>query len=274
MACVFYRDLWGAWRWEMRERDGSVMESPFGYASRAECVAAAVRCGLPVDESTVTAADDARDGRQASVLPRRSVLCVVSNPDARLFLQDVLAEYRVVVAPTGFEALKSLNHAVFDMYIVDYWLADWSGVALCRDIRKIDPRGPVCFYTTTHRAEHRLRAFNAGASLYIEAPVDRKLLSQQLRTLVDSADAESLRARLECERVIQAELDKRAPAMSGSPGDVIDRAVAAIERAAKVKAYPAFADAGGTRAHFERWWPQLFASAWASWCTATQPKDS
>ena len=179
MACVFYRDLRGAWRWEMREGDGSVMESPYGYASRAECVAAAVKCGLPVDGLPVPAADEAHDARLASVLPRRSVLCVVSNPDAQNFLQDVLSEYRVVVASTGFEALRSLNHAVFDLYLLDYWLADWSGVSLCRDIRKLDPRGPVCFYATADRADEAL-----GLAVVAERPA-RSLDAAGQRGLAD-----------------------------------------------------------------------------------------
>jgi len=42
------------------------------------------------------------------------------------------------------------------------------------------------------------------------------------------------------------------------------RAAKAIEHAAKIKAFKAFVDAGGARAHFERWWPQQFDMCWAA----------
>lgn len=272
MACIFYRDLFGGWRWEMRQPDGSVMESPFSYPTRAECVAAAEKCGLPVEKPKGSEPEQAPDERRTSVLPRRSVLCVQSSRETQKFLQSALPEYRMVVTPTGFEALRCLNYAVFDLYILDYWLPDWSGVSLCRDIRKRDPRGPVCFYTASDRADYRKRALNAGASLYIQAPIKAAELSKKLRALVETADAESLRAKLEGERVIQSELEMRAALSPAGSGDVMDRAVSVIERTAKVKAYQAFIDAGGTRAHFERWWPQLFASAWAS-RRATMPGE-
>jgi DNA-binding response OmpR family regulator len=263
MPFVIYRDLFGAWRWERRETDGTVSESPYSYVTRAECVADATKAGMPASELTATEAEAQAEARTAA-LPRRSVLCVSSNADAQQFLKKALAEYRLVVAPTGFEALRCLNYAVFDLYILDYWLPDWSGVSLCRDIRKLDPRGPVCFYTTVEGDTHCQRAMRAGASLYINPPIGASSLSQQLTKLGDAADAESLRARLEGERAIQRELERRAAAANAEQTRIaMDRAVGAIERTAKVKTYQAFVDAGGTRAHFERWWPQLFASAWA-----------
>jgi hypothetical protein len=37
-----------------------------------------------------------------------------------------------------------------------------------------------------------------------------------------------------------------------------------IERRARTRAHEAFVAAGGSRAHFERWWPQVFGSARAN----------
>ena len=37
-----------------------------------------------------------------------------------------------------------------------------------------------------------------------------------------------------------------------------------LERAARARAQKAFIAAGGTRAHFDRWWPHVFGSARAS----------
>ena len=199
-----------------------------------------------------------------SALPHRTVLCAHAKAETQQFLQSVLPECRFVFACTGFEALRCANHAIFDLYIVDYWLPDWTGVGLCRDIRKIDARGPLCFYATRDQHRYRERALAAGANLYLEAPVDAEHLSHHLRGLIERAHIDSLAARFEEERVIHEELKARAAAAGALAKDAMTQAIRAIERSGKIKAYQAFVAAGGTRANFERWWPHQFGSAWAA----------
>jgi hypothetical protein len=79
-----------------------------------------------------------------------------------------------------------------------------------------------------------------------------------------AADAASAQARIEETRVIQEELQRQAASAVARADNAMQRAEKAIERAAKIKAFKAFVDAGGTRAHFERWWPHEFASCWAA----------
>ena len=197
-------------------------------------------------------------------LPQRSVLCVQQNPEVRQFLQQALPDFRVVVTPAADEAIRRTNDEAFDAYVLDYWLSDWSGVSLCRHIRKTDPHGPICFYSTAARGENRARALRAGASAFMEAPADAATLSGRLRALIQVADVASVQARVEEARVIQEELQRQAAAAAARADNAMKRAAKAIEHAAKIKAFKAFVDAGGARAHFERWWPQQFDSCWAA----------
>jgi DNA-binding response OmpR family regulator len=197
-------------------------------------------------------------------LLRRSVLCVENEPEDRGLLEVVLADYEVTFARNAFEALRQLNVRSFDAYVVDYWLPDWNGPSLCREIRKIDAHGPVVFYSAAAGDQNRGRALRAGATAYLVKPVEPNELRGKLRALLALADSESLRARVEEEHAISEEISRRIKVID----DSVERARVlnnqALERVARIKAYQAFVERHGTRAHFERWWPQLFDTARAN----------
>ncbi|HEY0339020.1 MAG TPA: response regulator [Burkholderiales bacterium] len=197
---------------------------------------------------------------QQATVPR-SVLCVQPNSGNQQFLQPALADYRVVIVDKAFDAVRSIHSSVFDAYVVDYWLPDWNGAALCREIRKNDPHVPIICYTTAADG-YQVRTLRAGATVYMRAPVSAIGFRERLRMLIQSADLNSVRARSEAERVIEDELRRRLPA--SNPGFASERQVAAIEPRAKAKAEKVFIAAGGTRSAFERFWRQQFAALCAS----------
>ncbi len=196
----------------------------------------------------------------ATALPERSVLCVQPNSENQQFLKQALAGFRVVMAPNGLEAVRIKNQAVFDAYIIDYWLPDWAGVALCRDIRKTDPHVPIVVYTSAS-SEYAQRAFRAGAMAYLNAPTDAVAFRERLGALIRISDIHDLRARVEMERVILEELQRRAMVAKERTEAAMVQAEGAIERAARGKAEKAFLAAGGTLGGFERSWPHQFAAA-------------
>jgi CheY-like chemotaxis protein len=191
-------------------------------------------------------------------------LCIDNGQESRDVLAEVLAGYRIVFACNAFEGIRELHKGMFDAYLLEYSLPDWSGVQLCREIRKADPRVPILYCTGAARAEDRELAFKAGASAYLCKPIDPPRLLGQLRVLLELAERESTRARLEAQRAIQEDLARRTADVFKRTGISTQLACRAIERGAKVKAFHAFAVCGGTRAHFTRWWPVAFANAWAS----------
>ncbi|MDB5904550.1 MAG: two component transcriptional regulator [Betaproteobacteria bacterium] len=197
-------------------------------------------------------------------LRSRCVLCVEDDPEARAVLSEVFAGHTRTFARNAYEGICALNSGIYDMYVLDYWLPDWSGVQLCREIRKVDPHGPVIFCTAAVRDEDRKRAMRAGANAYLGKPIDRVALHAQMVAWLELADVESIHAKVEEERAIHDELSRRACEALARADAARDSATLALERSARTKAYKAFIARGGTRANFDRWWPQVFGSARAS----------
>ena len=199
---------------------------------------------------------------QGSV-PRRAILCCEKDPTTRTLLTDTLSEYELVFTAGAFDTIREMHARAFDAYIIDYWLPDWSGPQLCRAIREVDPHCPVVFCTAAEGDLSRQRAIRAGGSAYFCKPVDAEKLKARLASLFDKADAESLRAKSDVERVVEAEIE-RCKAWTAAGSLTPENALRSVERTARSRAYKTFIGAGGSRAHFERWWPHLFGSARAN----------
>lgn len=191
-------------------------------------------------------------------------LCAFPKGSPNGLLEEAFARHGLVFAFTGYESLRNLHANVFDFYVLEYWLPDYSGVALCREIRKVDPAAPIVFCTFTDRDDARRRALNAGANAYLCQPVEAHVLRERVCHLLDRADSKSLLARREAELAADAEFTRRASAAASPAGQALTSPPAATERAARKKAYKAFIESGGTRASFERWWAQILATAWAT----------
>jgi DNA-binding response OmpR family regulator len=194
----------------------------------------------------------------------RTVLCVEDEPESRELLEESLAGHNLVFVSTAREAVTRLNASAFHGYVLDYWLPDWSGPALCREIRKVDPYGPVVFCTAAARESDRARALRAGASAYLCKPIEADVIRAKLRAFLTMAELESLRAKVEEERAVQCELERRLASVAAQAERGRELLASSIERTARAKALKAFIDAHGTRAHFEAWWPQVFGSVRAN----------
>jgi DNA-binding response OmpR family regulator len=190
----------------------------------------------------------------------RTVLCVDSHAESREALVAALDDYDVSLASNAFEALGQINRRGFHGYVLDYWLSDLPGATLCQEIRKLDPHAPIVFCTAAQRPVDRARALRAGAQGYLHKPVDAALLRAKLKALFLTADVESLRARIDEERAIHDELQRRSLYARERSAEAMSLSAQSVERTARIRAMKAFVEARGTRAHFEHWWPQVFQS--------------
>ena len=147
------------------------------------------------DYAPSTAFDTPKGGNSEAQagFPQRCILCAQPNPRFRANLVQALGDFQCVIALSGFEALCCLNAHVFDAYVLDYWLPDWSGLSLCREIRKADPHGPIVFYGSTGGQEQRKRIMRAGANASLSSP-EPNAVREQLSTLLDHARLDSLKA--------------------------------------------------------------------------------
>lgn len=188
----------------------------------------------------------------------RTILCVQPNGARQNILREALQKYAVEFVTTAYDTLRQANARGFDAFVLEYWLPDWSGVSLCRDIRRLDPNAPVFFYTQAAGEEPRKRAMAAKASAYLCAPASVSAVRALVRTLVECADVKSASAKTHLLLAIQHEL-RRHPEVAANPGGRLPpRSMAMIERVAKIKAQNVFKENGGTLANFERWWPHCF----------------
>lgn len=192
---------------------------------------------------------------------RRTILCVQTGEDIPKWLTRALPAYDWVFVTSAYEAIRSLHSRALDAYVLEYWLPDWAGASLCREIRKYDPHGPVVFLTNANGDDDQKRGLRAGANAYICKPADPRMLSTTLQRLFRDSDRRSLHAKADAEQAVRDVLQRRAMAHMAP---VVKTHAQSIERIARVRAYKAFIASGGTKAHFDSWWPQVFDGAQAS----------
>lgn len=221
------------------------------------------RRGTP-EECVPPARAAARQAPSDAAMPARSVLCVLPRADAQNGVREALPLYRTVFVSHALDAMRNLNAQVFDAYILDYWIGDWSGAQLCRHIRRSDPHGPIIFYTATGTEDQRKRAMRAGAQAFVCVSAGPDALRDELTLLLNATDRRSAEARGEIGRVIEAELTRLATLAMARDGLAWQSAAAAVERVARTRAQVAFFASGGSLARFERWWPQSFSTAAAA----------
>jgi DNA-binding response OmpR family regulator len=191
-------------------------------------------------------------------------LCIEREAAARAALVHTLSDYDVVFTGDAFETIRSMNARAFDAYIIDFWLPDWSGPQLCRSIRDSDPHCPVIFCTAADSDLSRQRAMRAGGTAYLCKPVSYVELKTRVSALIARSDAASLRAKPDMEDVVESEIARWQTRLCAAALEEKELICQSMERTARMRAQKAFISAGGTRAHFERWWPHVFGSARAN----------
>ena len=189
----------------------------------------------------------------------QSILCVDPDRESQALLLEILREHESVVASNAYEALGKLTSQLFDAYVLESRLPDFSGLALCREIHRTDPRGPVIFCSGAARRQDRLLALQAGANAYMCKPVEPAEFLKHLRVLTELAELESARATAAARSAVAKELKRHEAQLFQRVVSMRQVALGAVERLCKTRAFTAYADTGGTRANFERSWDALFA---------------
>ena len=129
-----------------------------------------------------------------SATPGRRVLVVDDDPDLRRFLlQELTIEgYSCLEAASGSEALLQIRSHSLDLVLLDWSLPDFSGVELCRRLRRTRNDTPVLMLTAHDDIRERVEALDAGADDYLTKPfsIEELLARVRARLRRDAAQAE------------------------------------------------------------------------------------
>ena len=119
------------------------------------------------------------------VIPnRKRILLVEDYEDSRDLATHILTDYTITCARNFNEGLRQARQGGFDLYLLDNWLPDKSGVELCRAIREFDPHTPILFYSAAAYQRDIEEAIRAGAQDYLAKPIHPDELKQAVVRLI------------------------------------------------------------------------------------------
>jgi CheY-like chemotaxis protein len=93
---------------------------------------------------------------------KRRILCVDDQADMCSLISTILSDYEVVSAHSKAEGLRIATGDRFDLYLLDYYLPDGTGLELCLLLRDFDDATPILFVTdVTDLSEQQIQNVNA-----------------------------------------------------------------------------------------------------------------
>ncbi|HEU4509891.1 MAG TPA: response regulator [Pyrinomonadaceae bacterium] len=116
------------------------------------------------------------------------VLYIEDHDDTRELVTLVLEQssYEVVTGSTIKNGVDLAGSQQFDLYLLDSWLPDGSGLDLCRQIRQFDKATPILFYSAAAYEIDRDEAISSGAQAYLIKPSAPSELCNLVTFLIDS----------------------------------------------------------------------------------------
>ena len=116
------------------------------------------------------------------------VLYVEDHEDTRELVTLVLEQksYEIVTGSTIQNGVELARSQQFDLYLLDSWLPDGSGLELCRMIREFDKATPIVFYSAAAYEMDRAEALDSGAQAYLVKPSPPSELCTLVTSLIES----------------------------------------------------------------------------------------
>jgi len=187
------------------------------------------------------------------------ILCVVEDDRERERISSLLPSYAITGCQTIAQGLVLARCQRFDLYLLDLDLPDGTGFSLCQKIREFDPTTPIVV-TALHDSESfRNYAARVGAQTFW----GKHEGSDQLKLMIENS---LRRSRVRLFEAKQAEFAAVRGELARQRDEArAERARASVirtqcrEKRAMLAAYRAFAAAGGSRAEFDRLWPDISA---------------
>jgi diguanylate cyclase (GGDEF)-like protein len=126
---------------------------------------------------------------------KKKVMLVEDDPDQMNLISLFLSgePYELFKAPDGLEAIKLLDEITPDIILMDVMMPGMGGIEVCRTVKRQDKfrglhRVPVVLMTSFTDMENKLNAIKAGADDVIFKPVDRRLLIERVKYLLEAKE--------------------------------------------------------------------------------------
>jgi len=122
----------------------------------------------------------------------KRILVVDDAATVRLYHRQILeqAGWLVDEAVNGVEAIEKALVSTYDLYLVDVNMPKLDGYAFLRELRSQPVvQAPAIMASTEAADSDRLKAYEAGANLYLVKPTRPEQLLLHVRALLGEADA-------------------------------------------------------------------------------------
>ena len=137
---------------------------------------------------------------RGSDMPR--LLVVDDNPDLlRFMVSELNAEYAVVTAADGNEALAEVSRAKPDVIVSDLMMPGMDGIELCRRLKSDDATAsiPLLILTAKHEVAAKIEGLTLGADDYMTKPFNIDELRLRMKKLLDLRGRGARRALIDPE---------------------------------------------------------------------------
>jgi DNA-binding NtrC family response regulator len=131
----------------------------------------------------------ARDGQEAvSMQPTGRILIVDDDPHFLRVLARILSGENFLVTSAGgaCDALELVKSAQFDLIISDLRMPECDGLSFLEALRQGGKNVPVIILTAYGEVDTYLAAMNAGATEYLNKPIDSDELLRIVRSCLRS----------------------------------------------------------------------------------------
>jgi DNA-binding response OmpR family regulator len=125
----------------------------------------------------------------------RRILYIEDHADTRELVTLLLAQksYEVITGSTIASGIALAAAENFDLYLLDSWLPDGSGLELCQQIREFDKTTPILFYSAAAYNTDSDMALKCGAQGYLVKPSHPSELCELVTDLIEHSRQRSRR---------------------------------------------------------------------------------
>jgi two-component system OmpR family response regulator len=114
------------------------------------------------------------------------ILLAEDDNNLGILLRDYLSakKFETKLYMNGVIALEAFAKGSFDICIIDIMMPEMDGLALAKEVRKIEPEVPVIFLTAKNQKEDIIEGFKTGADDYITKPFSMEELLYRIEAIV------------------------------------------------------------------------------------------